>query len=97
VRGDEKLTTQAVNELEGWIVGHVGAHTWQADVMEVLRQKVDDQAANLREIRAVVDRQAEDEGLWGVGVYGTQPITEAYLQQELRHLHKIIEDYTSDG
>jgi hypothetical protein len=56
----------------------------------------DDAIANLEAIREVVDRQAEDEGLWSLPLTpGTQPIMEAYLQQELRHLHKIIEDYTS--
>ena len=54
----------------------------------------DDLVASLREIREVVDRQAEEEGLWGVPLAGEQPITEAFLQQELRHLHKVIEDYT---
>jgi len=39
-------------------------------------------------IRAVVDEQAEDEGLWFVA--RTAP--EAYLQQELRRLHRVIED-----
>lgn len=43
-------------------------------------------------IRAVVDEQAEDEGLWGVSLEGTQPITEVYLQQALRRLHAVIEE-----
>lgn len=38
-------------------------------------------------IRALVDRQAEDEGLWFVA----QTAAEAYLQQELRRLHAAIE------
>lgn len=54
----------------------------------------EDLVANLREIRQVVDRQADEEGLWSVPLMNEQPIAEAFLQQELRHLHKVIEDYT---
>ena len=43
--------------------------------------------ATLRAARALVDEQANDEGLWFVA--DTAP--EAYLQQELRKLHSIIE------
>lgn len=43
-------------------------------------------------IRETVDKQAEDEALWSVPAEGMQPISEAYLQQELRRLHKVIED-----
>ena len=39
------------------------------------------------ELRAVVDRQAEDDGLW----FTAQTAPEAYLQQELRKLHAEIE------
>ena len=60
---------------------------------EVERRR--DAESSLRAIRAVVDRQAEDEGLWSVPLDGLQPFAEAYLQQELRHLHKVIEDYTA--
>lgn len=48
----------------------------------------------LAPIQAIVDAQAEDEGLWGVPLEGTQPITEVYLQQELRRLHAVIEEQT---
>jgi hypothetical protein len=41
----------------------------------------------LKRIRAVVDRQAEDEGLWFVA----ETASEAYLQQELRRLHAAVE------
>jgi hypothetical protein len=58
------------------------------------KQPESDLKANLLAIRSVVDRQAGDESLWAVPPAGTQPITEAYLQQELRHLHKVVEDYT---
>lgn len=44
----------------------------------------------LKAIRAVVERQAEDEGLW----FQAQDISESYLQEELRYLHRVIEDMT---
>lgn len=49
---------------------------------------------HLTKIRKLVDEQANDDGLWGVKLDGTLPITEAYLQQELRRLHMAIEDKT---
>lgn len=49
----------------------------------------------LQRIRALVDEQAEDEGLWGINPFGEQPITEAYLQQELRRLHALVEEVTN--
>lgn len=42
----------------------------------------------LEKIQAVVDEQAKDQALWFIA----ETITEAYLQQELRRLHKVIED-----
>lgn len=45
----------------------------------------------LADIRALVDAQAEDETLWAIYPRGQQPISEAYLQQELRRLHALIE------
>ena len=43
-------------------------------------------------IRQVVDEQAENEGLW----FEAQTAPEAYLQFELRRLHKVIEDSEHD-
>lgn len=40
-------------------------------------------------VRLLVDRQAEDEGLW----FFARTASEAYLQQELRKLHSVIEGY----
>ena len=40
---------------------------------------------------AFVDAQAKDAGLW----FDARTAAEAYLQQELRKLHKAIEDVTS--
>jgi len=42
---------------------------------------------NLEELCSIVDRQAEDEGLW----FEAETAPEAYLQQELRKLHGAIE------
>jgi hypothetical protein len=42
----------------------------------------------LFDIREVVSRQAEDEGLW----FKPQLITEDYLQKALRKLHAVIDD-----
>ena len=43
---------------------------------------------NSQKLRALVETQAEDEGLW----FYAQYITEAYLQQALRELHALIEE-----
>ena len=42
---------------------------------------------SLKKARTLVAEQAEDEGLWFIA----ETAPEAYLQQELRRLHKIIE------
>ncbi len=42
----------------------------------------------LEKIQAVVNEQANDECLWFVA----QTAPEAYLQQELRRLHRVIEE-----
>ncbi len=44
----------------------------------------------LEAAKALVDEQAEDDGLW----FDAQTMPEAYLQQELRRLHSAIEDIT---
>lgn len=44
-------------------------------------------------IRAVVDAQAEDEGLW----FQAKTAPEAYLQQELRKLHEAVERQETGG
>lgn len=49
--------------------------------------------SDLSDLKAIVDEQAEDEGLWFVAA--TAP--EAYLQQELRRLHAAVEAHLSDG
>ncbi len=45
-------------------------------------------AAENKKIRDVADEQAKDEGLW----FEAQTAPESYLQQELRRLHKVIEE-----
>jgi hypothetical protein len=45
-----------------------------------------------RAIKAVVDEQAEDDGLWFIA----ETCAEAYLQQQLRRLHEVIEGKTSE-
>ena len=40
-------------------------------------------------LEELVDKQAEDEGLWFIA----NTATEAYLQQELRKLHAAVEEH----
>ncbi len=44
-------------------------------------------------VRALVDEQAEDEGLWFIA----QTAPEAYLQQELRRLHTAIANFAENS
>ena len=53
--------------------------------------KMADSAARLLAIQAVVDEQANDAGIW----FHAETAAEAYLQQELRRLHEVIEGKTS--
>ena len=46
----------------------------------------------LSSLQALVNEQAEDVGLWSLPVGRLQFIAEAHLQQELRKLHKLIEE-----
>lgn len=43
--------------------------------------------SDMQQLRAIVDQQAEDTGLW----FETTTASEAYLQQALRLLHTAIE------
>lgn len=61
---------------------------WQGpDIPEGERVEVIEAAP----LYALVDEQAEDEGLWSAGLGGLTSIAEAHLQQELRRLHALIE------
>jgi len=44
--------------------------------------------SKLSNIKRLVDEQAKDEGLWFIAEHAP----EAYLQQELRKLHALIEE-----
>ncbi len=46
-----------------------------------------------RKVRQLVDAQAEDAGLWGP----SDRIVEAYIQQELRKLHALVEAIPLDA
>lgn len=46
----------------------------------------------LRMIEQAAEIQANDESLWATRLDGSQPIGEAYLQQALRNLHRVIEE-----
>lgn len=50
-------------------------------------KRIADLESRLSAIQAVVDEQAEDDGLW----FHAQYITEDHLQRELRRLHRVIE------
>ena len=50
-------------------------------------------AITLKDLKEMIDIQAEDEGLWFVAA--TAP--EAYLQQELRKLHALCERLIKEG
>jgi hypothetical protein len=56
-------------------------------VLTRYEQKIKRLEGELAAIRELVNKQAEDEGLWFVAATGP----EAYLQQELSKLHAVIE------
>lgn len=96
VHPEHRLWACTEGDWEDEVGSGAGLERFQRHVIAVILQagNAADLRANLLAIRAVVDRQAEDEGLWSLPLSGSQPIMEAYLQQELRHLHKVVEDYT---
>lgn len=53
---------------------------------QVFRQR-DELQAKLTCIRVAVNKQADDDGIW----FRAEHATEAYLQQELRKIHSIVE------
>lgn len=61
------------------------------DCPEPYRTMLREVSEHQLKVQAIVDEQARDEALWSVPAEGTQPIAEAYLQQELRKLHATIE------
>ena len=64
-----------------------------ASSKELLEMDVARLRARLATIQNMVNEQAEDQGLWFLSL--TAP--EAYLQQELRRLHAVIEGAQEDG
>ena len=80
-----------------WLARLVRGSSWPGEMAEqveraaerVIRAAEHDQQAQAwtLTLAQVVDEQAEDEGLW----FNAQTMPEAYLQQELRRLHRIIE------
>jgi hypothetical protein len=56
--------------------------------ISTLEKERDALKGKLERIQAEVDRQANDDGLW----FNAETASEAYLQQEIRKLHAIIED-----
>jgi len=59
----------------------------QMDGNDELNRTNADLKARVAELEALCASQAEDEGLW----FAAQTAPEAYLQQELRKLHRAIE------
>ena len=51
-------------------------------------ERIEKLEAKLAGIKALVDAQAEDDGLWFLADHAA----EGYLQQELRKLHALIEE-----
>ena len=47
---------------------------------------------DIKPIMQLVAKQAEDWGLWGEAQYAS----EAYIQEQLRKLHRVIEDEFGD-
>ena len=75
----DKRTPTYINEL------------WAANQeIERLEKENERLTAENTRIRALVDEQAEDDGLWFVAQYAP----EAYLQKALRRLHEVIEGKT---
>jgi hypothetical protein len=69
---------------------HLYALDARRPILEEAIKDFKDLRARFEKIVAVVNEQAEDFGLWFDAVYAT----EAYLQQELRRLHAVIEAQT---
>lgn len=55
--------------------------------LDEVRKELETTQCQLSKIRALVDDQADDEGLW----YIPDRASEAYIQQEFRKLHALVE------
>lgn len=76
-----------VAEFKAWVRQKRGGFTMADAFRAAFRAGWTKGAADLAAIRKVVDDQAEDGGLWFVA----ETAAEAYVQQELRKLHAVIE------
>lgn len=83
--GNERVTLAPCGHLPRHLKYEKGTKTINCDLC-VKRDKRT-RAEVLAPIKTLVDKQAEDEGLW----YRAQTSAEAYVQQELRRLHAVIE------
>lgn len=79
-------------------VDHTGDITLPDEVVD-LKLLLECRAENKRlrkahcRLQQMVDAQALDEGLW----FGAETAAEAYLQQELRKLHAVVESAALEG
>lgn len=60
---------------------------YSCDRPECMRRQRDELRERASRLRALVDAQAEDDGLW----FAARRAPEAYLQQALRDLHAAVE------
>lgn len=64
-------------------MNQVAGSSQEPEVVYAYKAELD----RLRKIEALVNEQAEDDGLWFIA----ETAAEGYLQQELRRLHAVIE------
>lgn len=62
---------------------------YRHDLYETIEAQNKMLAESVTSIKAKVDAQADDEGLW----FYAKTASEGYLQQELRKLHEVIENH----
>ena len=84
--GDGRITEQDLTPESQLTLMTADRDSWRM-LADKSRERAEAAEAELAELRAVVNRQAEDSGLW----FEAQTAPEAYLQQELRKLHEAIE------
>lgn len=82
-----------IEGLESMAGGVVDGDYVQYSDYEALQQRITELERRIAELMAVVDAQAEDEGLWFI----SETAPEAYLQHELRRLHSAIEAIAKAG
>lgn len=89
------MTNREISEKALWFLKDRPSIDYERSVKEMVilldEAEARGRKAGLEPILKLVNEQAEDEGLWALNLDGTLPIGEAYLQQELRKLHAVIE------